>query len=152
MKRRWNWLLWAGFLASLAAPIAHVLVFVWHPATRDFPWAALLIFAAGAVLLAMGLQRAFAKPAMYRGKIFGSVLAVLALAVFGMFSFGLFYIARDLPPSAHAPEVGQKAPAFSLPDQNEQQVTLAQLLSTPVPGMRGTNPRGVLLIFYRGHW
>ena len=36
----------------------------------------------------------------------------------------------------------EKAPNFSLPDQNGKPVALADLLS----------PNGAILIFYRGHW
>ncbi|PYL30538.1 MAG: hypothetical protein DMF45_02300, partial [Verrucomicrobia bacterium] len=43
---------------------------------------------------------------------------------------------------AQAPRVGEKAPQFSLPDQNGKQVALTDLLS----------PNGAVLIFYRGHW
>jgi peroxiredoxin len=42
-----------------------------------------------------------------------------------------------------APRVGQKAPEFTLPDQNEKPVALADLLS---------RSRAVVLIFYRGFW
>jgi peroxiredoxin len=47
-----------------------------------------------------------------------------------------------LPASAAAPRVGQKAPDFTLPDQNGRTVALADLISD----------NGVLLIFYRGYW
>jgi hypothetical protein len=151
MKRSWNWLLWIGFLLMLAAPTSYMLVFVWHPITRDFPWVSLLMFAAGAVWLVMGLVRAFRQPQLYRGRIFGSVLTVLGLAVFGVFAFGLFYLGRQLPRSDAAPHVGQKAPDFTLTDQNGKSVSLSRLLSEPIPGT-STKPKGALLIFYRGHW
>jgi peroxiredoxin len=54
-----------------------------------------------------------------------------------------------LPASKGAPQVGQKMPEFSLPDADGKQVSLNELLSTPVDGQ---SPKGVLLIFYRGYW
>jgi peroxiredoxin len=48
-----------------------------------------------------------------------------------------------VPASTGAPRVGQNAPAFTLPDQNNKPVALADLLS-------GSN--AVVLIFYRGFW
>jgi hypothetical protein len=99
----------------------------------------------------MGLVRAFRQPQLYRGRIFGSVLTVLGLAVFGVFAFGLFYLGRQLPRSDAAPHVGQKAPDFTLTDQNGKSVSLSRLLSEPIPGT-STKPKGALLIFYRGHW
>ena len=64
------------------------------------------------------------------------VLRAVALAV---------ALAAALPATAPALEVGQKAPDFTLPDTNHQNVALAQLLAAP-------GAKGVLLIFYRGYW
>jgi hypothetical protein len=116
--------------------------FVRFPITRDFPWANLLLFAVGAALLLFGLFRAFGRPQLYRGKVFGSILTAIALLLFAFFSYEVFYNLKQVPLSAQAPRVGQKAPEFSLPDQNGRQVALADLLS----------PNGAVLIFYRGHW
>ena len=55
----------------------------------------------------------------------------------------------QLPISTGAPYVGQKAPAFTLPDQHGQLVSLADLLRQ---GPRGEKSSGVALIFYRGYW
>jgi hypothetical protein len=147
MKRSWNWWLWVGFFLVIAAPVTYLLWFVWLPATRDFPWLTLLIFAAGGILLAVGLIRAFRRPELYRGKIFGSVFALLSLAAFGFFAYGLFYIGRQVPAAKAAPQAGQKAADFTLPDQNGKPVSLVELLSSS-KGKRG----GALLIFYRGYW
>jgi hypothetical protein len=141
MKRSWNWSLWTGFLLVLAGFLSYSF-FAQFPITRDFPWANLLLFAAGGVLLVAGLVRAFRKPELYRGKVFGTILAVLSLLVFGFFAFGVFYMVRQMPASAGAPRVGQKAPDFTLPDQDGKPVALTDLLS----------PNGTVLIFYRGHW
>jgi hypothetical protein len=144
MKRKWNWVLWVGFIVILAA-LFSVELFARSPITRDFPWANLLLFAVGGTLLVIGLVRAFGRPTVYRGKIAGPILTLISLAGFGLFCYGLFYIARQLPASTGAPHVGDKAPDFSLPDQNGKTVALRELLNSD-------NTRAVLLIFYRGYW
>jgi len=93
-------------------------------------------------LLLVGLFRAFGRPQVYRGKVFGSIFAVLSILLFAFFSYEIFYVLRQVPFSAQAPRVGEKAPEFTLPDQNGKQVSLSDLLS----------PNGAVLIFYRGHW
>jgi AhpC/TSA family len=141
MKRKWNWPLWIGFIVGVGGLFSYEF-FAKFPISRDFPWASLLLFAIGAVLLGAGLVRAFGRPQLYRGKIFGSIFAMIALLLFSLFSYEFFYILRQVPLSAQAPQVGQRAPSFSLPDQDGKQVALADLIS----------PNGVVLIFYRGYW
>lgn len=141
MKRSWNWSLWAGFILVLAGLFSYEF-FAQFPITRDFPWANLLIFGAGAILLIGGLNRAFRQPETYRGRIFGPIFAALSLLIFGLFAYALFYVVRQMPASAGSPQVGQKAPDFTLPDQNGKPVALTDLISQ----------KAAVLIFYRGHW
>jgi len=141
MKRNWNWLLWIGFVFILVGLFSYEF-FVQYPITRDFPWANLLLFCVGGILLGLGLVRAFGKPHLYRGKIFGPIFATVALLAFVFFAYGTFYLVRQLPASAAAPRVGQKAPNFTLPDQSGRPVALVDLISD----------KGALLIFYRGYW
>ncbi|HLW34231.1 MAG TPA: hypothetical protein VKS98_01080, partial [Chthoniobacterales bacterium] len=89
-----------------------------------------------------GLFRAFGRPQLYRGKVFGSIFTALALLLFASFSYEIFYVLKQVPLSAQAPRVGEKAPEFSLPDESGKQVSLANLLS----------PNGAVVIFYRGYW
>jgi peroxiredoxin len=56
----------------------------------------------------------------------------------------MFIGAKRVPASQHAPQVGQKAPDFTLLDSNRKPVSLSQLVAS--------SPRGVILIFYRGYW
>ena len=148
---KFNWPIWAGFLLSLIAFLTYFLVFVWFPVTRDFPWANLILFALAAVLLLVGVRRAFApgRPRPKLSKIVGSVLATLSVAIFGFFTFTTLIMARHLPVSHGAPQVGQQAPDFNLSDTNGNPVTLSELRASPI---NAKTPKGVLLIFYRGYW
>jgi hypothetical protein len=53
-----------------------------------------LPFALAALLLAIGLRRAFAQPTVYRGKISGPILTAFGAAVLGV---------QKLPPSIDGP-------------------------------------------------
>lgn len=153
--RRFNWPIYAGFLLNLIAFISYFFVFVWFPITRDFPWANLLLFGIAAALLLVGVRRAFApdRPRPMRSKVAGAVVATLSVAIFGFFIFSTLIIARRLPASHSAPQVGQKAPDFTLADTNGKSVSLSDLLASPVNGKAASsNSRGVLLVFYRGYW
>jgi len=141
-KKRWNWSLWIGFLFALGGFFSYTF-FAQFPITRDFPWANLLLFAAGGICLLVGLFRAFGKAQVYRGKIFGPILATLAMLMFALFSYVLFYELREVPLSTGAPRVGQEAPEFTLSDQDGKDVSLRDL---------GSKSKAVALIFYRGFW
>lgn len=146
--RRFNWPLWVGFLLTLAAFMSYFTVFVWFPVTRDFPWANLLLFLVAAVLLFLGVRRAFASDRRVT-KIVAAIVTTLGVVVIGFFLFAFFIGGRALPASTNAPQVGQKAPDFMLTDSGGKTVSLNELLSSPI---NGTAPKGVLLVFYRGYW
>ena len=145
MKRKWNWPIWVGFVVVVTGLFSYGF-FVRFPTTRDFPWANLLLFGIGIALLIVGLFRAFGRPQVYRGKIFGSIFAAMAVLFVAFFSYVIFYVLHQVPASAGAPHVGQRAPDFLLLDQNGKPVGLGDLLRGP----SGRKP--VALIFYRGFW
>jgi hypothetical protein len=147
--KRFNWPLWAGLVLSLVAGLSYQFVFVRWPITRDFPWANLVLFAIAMGLLFLGLRRAFKPDKRIVSKVFSSLAAAFGLLLLAGFLFVTFVAGRWLPASASAPQVGQKAPDFTLADTNGQPVTLASLLSQPI---NNKPPKGVLLIFYRGYW
>ena len=146
--RRFNWPLWLGFVLSVVTFFSYFAVFVWYPLTRDFPWANLLLFAVSAVLLLVGVRRAFAGDRR-RSKIAAVIVATLGVVVIAFFLLAFFVGGRLLPASKGAPQVGQKAPDFSLNDSTGKAVSLNELLTTPI---NGAAPKGVLLVFYRGYW
>ena len=150
--KRINWPLWTGFLLTLAAFLSYFFIFVLFPFTRDFPWANLVLFVIAGVLLFMGLRRGFAsdRPHPTRSKIVSSIVSLVSVAVFAMFIFVIFVVGTSLPKSEGAPHVGQRVPDFSLPDTSGKQVSLNELLTTPING--NAPPKGVLLVFYRGYW
>ena len=147
--RSFNWPVWAGLLLSVVAFLSYFFVFVRFPLTRDFPWASLLLFGVAALLLLVGLRRAFAPERRLGSKAAGLAAATIGVAIFGFFVFSTFIMSRWMPAAHGAPQVGRKAPDFSLSDTNGKPVSLSELLSAPI---NGKAPKGVLLVFYRGYW
>jgi hypothetical protein len=151
MKRNWNWLIWVGALVVIAGVVSYLAYFIRFAALRDFPWVNLPMIAIGLAMIGVGLARAFREPARYRGKIFGSIVGVLMVGFAALFCYGIFVSAREMPASKNAPQVGQIAPDFTLPDSQNRPVKLSGVLSEPfAPG--GGQTAGVVLIFYRGYW
>jgi len=149
MTRRRNFLPLAGFLICGIAFVSYPTFFARFPATRDVPWASWLLFVLGFALLGAGLARAFRQREIYRGRILGPILGVLSVAFLGLFLYMTLVYARQLPASAGAPQVGEKAPDFTLPDTQGRPVRLSDLLGAESGGAPG---HWVLLIFYRGYW
>ena len=149
--RRLNWPLWVGFVLTIVAFLTYFFVFIWFPVTRDFPWANLLIFLVALVLIFLGVRRGFApdRPHPTRSKIVSVLVSAICFLVIGFFVCAYFVVGRMLPASKGAPQVGQRAPEFTLPDTTGKQVALNELMTAPI---NGKAPRGVLLIFYRGYW
>lgn len=149
MKRRWPASLWLGFLLLLGAFFA-LPVLAWFPPLRNYAWPSFVLLGAGGILFVAGLVKSFRHPQVYRGKVFGSILGILSLMAALFFTFGIFYLGRTPLPAA-VPQVGQRVPEFELRDQDNKTVRLKELLSTPASDT-SPPPKGVLLVFYRGHW
>lgn len=153
VTQRFNWQIWAGLLLSIVAFISYPFFFVNFPVTRDFPWANLLLLAVAGALIFVGVRRAFMPGRSRKARIGASILGALGVLVIGLFVFVFFIAARWLPAAEGAPHLGQKAPDFTLTDTTGKSVSLTELLSSPINGKAGaTQPKGVLLIFYRGYW
>jgi hypothetical protein len=144
--KRINWQIWTGFVLGLVAAFSYPFVFVTWAITREFPWANLIMFAIAMALLFLGFRRAFKPDKRIVSKIFSSLAAALGLLNLAVLLFVVFVADSWLPASTGVPQVGQKAPDFTLTDRNDKPITLAQLLTEPV---NNKPPRGMLLIFYR---
>jgi hypothetical protein len=147
----WNWRLWAGFGLSIGALAGYVFLV---NETRAVFWPALLLFVVAAVLLFSGWKRRSREPELYRGKIASYLLTTVSVLILGLFAFVAYQVSRVFPDAKNAPQIGQRAPEFSLVDANGQNFTLAQLLSTPITnaGSAASTTKGVLVVFYRGYW
>lgn len=142
-----NWPLWAGLVLSPIAFLSYPFLFERWPVTRDFPWVNLLLFGVAALLLAAGLRRAFAAGrARWLRVGIAMMAAALSVAIFANFASSVFVHARQLPASAHAPGVGERAPDFTLPDESGTPIPLAALLSRAPAGGSPVS-KGVLLVF-----
>jgi hypothetical protein len=150
MDRERNFLPLAGLLVCLAGFLSYFLVFFRFPVTRDVPWVSWLLFALGLGLLVVGLRRPYRQPERYRGRRLGPVLALVSLVVVGFFVFATTVASRQLPASAGAPKVGEKAPDFVLQDPAGRPVRLYDLLGAKAGGAGSAS--WVVLIFYRGYW
>ncbi len=145
--KRANGALWIGLAVTVLAIASNFLYFLKLPAA-PLPWINLTLPGIGLIFLLIGVVRAFSQPQIHGGKIWGSILSVVAALVVA--GSALFFVgARKIPASTGAPQVGQRVPEFTLPDSTGQPVALAQLFAAS-PGMQP--PKAVLLVFYRGYW
>ena len=147
-ERRRNSAVWLGLILAIVALLSQGLFFVKVPGQGALPWLSLALATTAVILVLLGVKRAFFESKLYRGKIAGSIITVISVLVFAVTVFG-FVTARKIPGTAGVPQVGQQAPDFTLSDTTGQQISLAQLLSTPVGN---AHPKAVLLVFYRGYW
>jgi hypothetical protein len=145
--------LWLGTLFLVLAFVLGSVPFVAQvPGQQALPWLNVVLGAVALAFFIRGLCFAIRQPGVYRGKVAGWTLTVLSSILF-VFSLFAYYAARHIPNAKAAPQVGQKAPDFELKDTSGQPVSLAQLLASPVdPGKAGSQPKAVLLVFYRGYW
>ena len=149
-QRRTNSSLWYGLFITLFGPATQFFYFLRppQPIPHLLPWINLLVPAIGLIYLFIGLARAFGQPVNYSGKIWGSGVTVTALLLLAG-NVVLFRHTREVPQSAGAPQVGQRVPEFTLPDSSGQQTSFSQLFAASADG---SQPKAVLLVFYRGYW
>jgi hypothetical protein len=147
-ERRRNTALRLGFVLAVVSLLSQGFFFLKVPGQNALPWLSLALATVAVILVLVGVKRAFFEPQLYRGKVADSIIAVISVLLFAVTVFG-FVTARKLPGTEGVPQVGQKAPDFTLADTNGQEVSLTDLLSTPVGNAR---PKAVLLVFYRGYW
>ena len=121
---RLNRQIWAGFVLSLVAGLSYPFVFAQWAITREFPWVNLILFAIAFALLFLGLRRAFKPDKRLFSKIFSSLAAAFGVFMLAALLFLIFVMGSWLPPSAAAPQVGQKAPDFALTDANDKHLLL----------------------------
>jgi hypothetical protein len=141
--------LWLGLVVCLVGALSNVFYFLNPPVQAALPWINLLMPIGGLAIVVFGLWRAYARPEGYGGRVLGPVFAIVCLILAGGSTVGFLH-ARDVPASARAPRVGQKAPDFTLADSEGRTVSLSQLLASS--GEKLGPPKSVLLIFYRGYW
>jgi hypothetical protein len=149
-QRRTNSALWYGLLVTLFGIATQFLYFLRPPRMipHVLPWINLLLPAIGFAFLFIGLARAFRRSAVYGGRIWGSSVTVIALLLL-IGNVMLFRHTRDVPNSAGAPQVGQRVPEFTLSDSSGRPTSLSQLFTA---ADEGSQPKAVLLVFYRGYW
>jgi hypothetical protein len=150
VAKRWS----AAVFSALPLAIAALVNFVFlanPPLQAALPWLGLLLAAAALVVLTMGLRHAFVRAQIYRGKVLSIVLAVITLIVSGANVF-VFFLARALPNSTAAPQVGRQLPDFTLADTAGQSVSLDSLFASSPNDPLSPSPKALLLIFYRGYW
>jgi hypothetical protein len=149
-NHRVNSAMWLGAFFLLAAIFSNGLFFAKVPGQQALPWINLLLGVAAVGFCIIALGRSRRAPELRHGKAAGWTLSILSVLLLAFTVFA-FTAARKLPSSNDAPKVGQRAPDFNLRDTKGVPVTLAQLLSSPIPGS-SERPKSVLLIFYRGYW
>lgn len=156
---------WAALVLALAALLSNGVFFLGLPGQRLVPWIGVGLIVAALLWAALGVKRAFLQSQVFGGKVSSAILGVLALAI-SAFTMFAFIHARELPVSAGAPQVGQKAPDFTLADTHGIPISLGLLFGKP-DGLASSAPKrdvasnflnsapppkAVLLVFYRGYW
>lgn len=137
---RRNHAIWLGVLLSLVGMLTYIPT-VRVPALRDFPWINLPLMIAGVVISALGLWRSVKQPFLYRGKRLSVLGLATSLTLTGLFCYGLFFLAAQLPALTETTRVLTRAPEFALKDQNGLPASLGSF--------RG---RKLVVTFYRGYW
>lgn len=143
MAPRRNWSAVAGILLGTGGVVTYFLLVLTHNThlrwLLDTPLVHLGAVAAGIGLSLIGIRQA--RQRTHRGRVLAPILAVLNVALAGVFVWFLFGHTADMPAAARAPAVGTTAPDFTLRDQSNTEVRLSSLRGHPL-----------VLLFYRGFW
>ena len=151
LKKRRNAVVLWGLLFALCSLGANAAAFAAPPMQSALPWLSLGLAILALIAMTRGLWLTFTQSQVYRGKVLNIVLGLVTLALSGLMIFA-FVFARKLPSGTEAPQVGQRAPDFTLTDANGQSVSLDSLFAPASGDPQSTAPKAVLLIFYRGYW
>ncbi len=87
--RKINWPLWAGLLLSLIASFSFPLAFFLLEVPSNFRWVSLALYAIAAVLLFIGLRRAFGGGSR-KAKVAAAVATTLSVLLC------VFFVLRDI--------------------------------------------------------
>ena len=140
-ERRRNYLIWLGPPVVFVGAFSYFLVFARFAALRDFPWVNLPLVLGGVALSAIGVWRAFARPAIYRGKVLGPIGLLISGGLGALFVAYVFVISTWLPAPTVASMTLDDMPDITLSDQDGRSI-----------GLRDYRGRNVLVVFYRGFW
>ncbi len=140
MKKR-NHVIWIGLLVTFAGLVSYFMVFARFASLRDFPWVNLPMVLLGVALSALGMKRALATSATWRGKALAGVGLTLSLMIAALFVAYIFWITYTLPAPSELATGLIRAPNFALTSSTGETVRLSDFAG-----------REVVLIFYRGFW
>jgi hypothetical protein len=132
---------WLGPLVTVAGALSYFMVFARFPALRDFPWVNLPLVLAGLGLSAVGMWRAVRRPTRWRARILGGVGLAVSAGIAALFHLYVFAFSYALPEPTAVTRALDRAPRFSLTDQDGRPVALEDY--------RG---RKLIVVFYRGFW
>jgi hypothetical protein len=151
-EKKRNWAPWIALVLAAVAAGSNLLFFVHPLGEQALPWLSLLLAALAAVYLILAFARAYSHRGVYGGKVSSIVLGVVVVALCGLTVLASVK-SKGLPSPAQAPQVGEKAPDFTLPDTSSTAVSLSQMLAgRQEDGTYAAHPKAVLLVFYRGWW
>ena len=128
----------AGTLLAWLAMVSYFLVVPRWPDLRDSGVPSVLLAVAGVLLGAVGTRRSFRNG---RQRAVSCVLLAAGCLPAAFLALYVFVLSYQLPGTEGVLDVGERAPAFALRDQEGREMTLAEL-----------SGRQVALIFFRGHW
>jgi hypothetical protein len=148
VERRWNAPPWWGLALAIASVLCNPVLFLSPPGRAVLPWLSIVLAVLALVFVGTGLKQIFGAANSGSRKVWGSILVVICLFLIGISALVSFK-SRCIPSSSEAPQVGQKAPEFTLMDTHDQPVSLAELFSSTA---NDPPPKAVLLVFYRGYW